>query len=494
MTAAFRLFFALFLSLLASHAVAQEIVYATPLAPVTLSELQTRGADDEPRERRVRQHERRDPLGLWLAGPMSGVASIPSAVPTIAPPPIVASFSSIREAGWVPADAAGAVGKEYVVGMTNAGVIVHKRNGEQVGASVPLYTFMAATPGDPNHDYYDPRIAYDASSDRWVMACIRNNGEHLMIAASRSGDPQGTWDRYQLRYDVFSRLTIDFLRMAVTRDTVMISALDGGTPYPTNVLSLRKTDLYAGAAAPLPIKTYRFDTRDVTPVEGVDSPIEYVMPSFFEVQRLDRYGSNFIVIVETTCAGCFYDIGAPQKGSTHEIFTGYSGVEAAVLRNGAMYVVGTVSVGTPRHLAVRWSKFNPESGKLLDSGFIDDPTGEMFYAFPSLAVNRAGEMLIGFCTFSRNQFASAGYAYRDPAGRVSTAGSIRMGESVLIGVGVTSQQPYERWGDYTTTVIDPIEDSAFWTIQMISQSGSTWRTWWAKIDTPASKQRAVRHR
>ena len=57
----------------------------------------------------------------------------------------------------------------------------------------------------------------------------------------------------------------------------------------------------------------------------------------------------------------------------------------------------------------------------------------------------------------------------------------------------------ERWGDYTTTLVDPVDDLSFWTVQEYANTpiGSTdrWATWWAyvPIAEKPGRGRAVRH-
>jgi hypothetical protein len=47
-----------------------------------------------------------------------------------------------------------------------------------------------------------------------------------------------------------------------------------------------------------------------------------------------------------------------------------------------------------------------------------------------------------------------------------------------------------RWGDYSATVVDPVDDQAIWTIQEYaaedvgsSASADRWGTWWGKAET-----------
>ena len=59
----------------------------------------------------------------------------------------------------------------------------------------------------------------------------------------------------------------------------------------------------------------------------------------------------------------------------------------------------------------------------------------------------------------------------------------RAGEDSYVGVLIPSGN---RWGDYSTTVVDPSDDRSFWTLQQFAapnvgggDAGSRWGTWWA---------------
>ena len=98
-------------------------------------------------------------------------------------------------------------------------------------------------------------------------------------------------------------------------------------------------------------------------------------------------------------------------------------------------------------------------------------------------------MLVGFSSYSENQFASASYAYRaaeDPPGTLRTERLFKAGEDSYFrdpGHGGTMA----RWGDYSGTVVDPINDRDFWTIQEYAApkdpvtGESQWGTWWAHV-------------
>jgi uncharacterized repeat protein (TIGR01451 family) len=134
--------------------------------------------------------------------------------------------------------------------------------------------------------------------------------------------------------------------------------------------------------------------------------------------------------------------------------------------------------GTATRSAVQWWQINP-NGTIQQRGRIDDPSGQIFYAYPSIAVNQLNDAFIGCARFSASTYPSADYALRshlDPTNTVQTP--------VLLKAGDAPYTRSDRWGDHTSTVTDPANDLDFWTIQEYAtsmNSQSRWGTWWGKV-------------
>jgi len=301
-----------------------------------------------------------------------------------------------------------------------------------------------------------------------------------LIAVSQNGDPRGVWTRYRITSSQF--LDIDFSRLALTRDTIVAVtyAFDG----PSFVTSIKKSELYA-LPATLPVKIYTGPFNAV-PVSGDESSIEYLLTddggTRIGIHRLDQLGTS-PKLVQGAYPWGRAETRAPQLGtSLRRIDTGFLDIEAAVIRAGVLYTVNATALSSPTRTSILWWKIDPENGKYLGGGMIDDPTGNKYYAYPSIAVNRAGGIMIGFSTFTPAQYPSAGYVYIDPLGAISNEGVLKAGESVTTS---------NRWGDYSTTVVNPLDDATFWTIQEAAAENH-WVAWWGKI-TIKAKARSARH-
>ena len=83
--------------------------------------------------------------------------------------------------------------------------------------------------------------------------------------------------------------------------------------------------------------------------------------------------------------------------------------------------------------------------------------------------------MVAFSAFSPSMYPSAAFSYIAPDGRWSAPSLLKNGEG-----------PYTigRWGDFTTTVVDPVDEATFWTTQVIALAPApypTWSTWWTQI-------------
>lgn len=465
-------------TLVAATALAQRVVPAERIGDVSVRELAARPSAP-PLARETRHAEKHHPAPA-LPGP-SGKARVvanATAAATIPAPAIALGFHAQTSKLVSPADSSGAAGPRHIVGLTNGGLSVHDRRGN-VLAQLWINQFW----GDPNNsnEYYDPRIAYDEANDRWIAMSVFEE-QSLMLGISATGDPLGTWFRYRLPLQ-----NVDFSRIALTRTDVVISTMH----FQGDVISdigemfvFPKDGFYSGAPT-LSSRGYVVRSSAV-PVDAPESNIAYTVEASDSELVIRRLGDpDFRAIADAGFQWEFsWDDYAPQLGTSIRLDTGYPEA-VAVIRKGALYVVHKIGLISAKGMrsSILWWKVNPVTGERLDSGTIDDPSGATQYAFPSIAVNRAGAALITYCSFSNTQFPSAGYVYRDAAGRVSAPAVLKN--------GVTAATMSERWGDYTTTVVDPLNGNDFWAATIYGKD-ATWGTWWANVKLAPGKTRSVR--
>ncbi|HYC60871.1 MAG TPA: hypothetical protein VEK79_15010 [Thermoanaerobaculia bacterium] len=433
-----------------------------------------------PPQARERRHEEPRVFGEHTRDGRRGVSTEAdpprlTTAATIAPPPIATGFPADSTGILSPADASGAVSKTHVVAASNIGITVLSRTGTRL-VSATLGQFWHGAGGGILDEVYDPRVLYDAAANRWVTVAI-DDAAAVLLGVSKSGDPTGEWIRYEIPVN-----GCDFTRLALTRDTILVSTLIDDANA-SAILSFQKAELYAGEED-LSIGNEFLD-GDAVPVHAPESNVEYVVSSGdshmilfrLDTQQFASFDSGFLWEYP-------FDDYSPA-GVTRALSIGFGDVQAAVLRDGWLYAVHRIGTSnhTPDGNALLWWKIDPTGARPHELGVINSPNGTV-YAYPSLAVNRKGGMVIGFCTFSATTFPSASFVYRDPAGRVSTPRVIATGDSRVAGT--------DRWGDYTTVVEDPLNGHDFW-IGQIRATRNSWETWWANVKVPLPKARSARH-
>lgn len=140
------------------------------------------------------------------------------------------------------------------------------------------------------------------------------------------------------------------------------------------------------------------------------------------------------------------------------------------MQNGTFWGVQTVDSGG--RAALRWFQIDANTNALLQEGLIADSNLDFYYG--SLAVNDFGDVVIGFSGSSESQFASS-YAVRgQTVSNVTTFDTPQ-----LLKAGVASYLRRDgngrnRWGDYSATLLDPIDPFTFWTFQEWVSAEDIW--------------------
>ncbi|MFN2512355.1 MAG: hypothetical protein ABR568_13045 [Pyrinomonadaceae bacterium] len=233
--------------------------------------------------------------------------------------------------------------------------------------------------------------------------------------------------------------------------------------------------------------TYRLTTITGTPAAPVLTPgTVKVRPGGGWTQA----GGNSLPQAMGTCAT------TPMKLESGDSFVRSN----VVFRNSSIWYPQTIGLPAARtaltvdRTAAQWTQLDT-GGNVIQGGRVEDPAatptnGGKWYSYPSISVNTSNDVLFGFSQFASNQFASAGYTYRD---HTDAAGTMRDPLIFKAGDDCYSKDfgsGRNRWGDYSHTMVDPTNDCNMWTIQeyakfqappTVGGSTSKWGTWWAKV-------------
>ena len=106
------------------------------------------------------------------------------------------------------------------------------------------------------------------------------------------------------------------------------------------------------------------------------------------------------------------------------------------------------------------------------------------YAFPCVAVNKNADVVISCSKFTTGTFPSAVVLIRRNGGPFYQT-TFKSGEDWYSRYD-NSNPPRNRWGDYTTAMVDPSDDNSVWVGAEYSKfktggNISQYGTWWAKM-------------
>lgn len=427
-------------------------------------------------------------------------------------PSLAASFPAMDDDGTAaPPDAAGAAGLHHLMAMTRSGVRVQDRTGT-VLSTMTLQSFWAPAGGPL--DVFNPRLAYDPWRHRWIAAAAanaRSSNSAVLVGVSATADPTGVWHLYKVDADPADLRWADFPILGFNKDWVVVSVNMFGlatAPMQVNIYAFNKTNLYDGGAGAY---TLLRDTDGsgfaLAPAMTADPalPVLYLVDDYDNLDAQLRVSRiNGPLGAETLTLGCAYVQGPatwqynfaadalPQAGTGRKIDAGDARILSCVYRNGSLWVAHTCFLPTanPTLCGAQWWQFTPE-GVLIQSGRLLDPSGQVFYAYPTLAVNQRNDMMLGFSRFSPTNFAAAAYAMRlaaDPPGTLRTEAPLKAGEGCY---NRANGRPSNLWGAYSQTTVDPADDLSLWTLQEYAAApvapcetanSGRWGLWWGQLD------------
>ncbi|MGE5175879.1 MAG: Calx-beta domain-containing protein, partial [Hyphomicrobiales bacterium] len=470
-----------------------------------------------------------------LATTAPGAIEAPQA-PTVASPAPTSSFMGLDDIPMadssyiiIPPDVGGAVGPRHCMAGFNNNYRVFDKSTGGVLSTLGTATFWAPS-GETNLlALTDPRTLYDPYNNRWiaVMQSFATGAGDILVGVSETDDPTGNWFLYRFA----TNASIDFPNVGFNKNWIVVSInrySNGGTFQRGITLIVNYPQARAGTGSGV-IVTQQPGTHFCTSPAVTYSATEDTL--FLVTHLSSSSGTYAIDTITGTAASPSYTAGgtltrpgggwgqpggqilpqsAPVSGTSAcsppcQIESQDAQVRSApVFRNGSLYYAQTIGLPATSytHTAVQWTRLSMPAGGFLDGGRIDDATatstnGGKWYAYTHIAVNSVGDFLIGYSQFSSAQHPAAGYSMHlagDAAGTVRDPVVYKAGDDYYhkdFGGG------RNRWGDFSTAQVDPIDDRSLWTLQEYAKprvntndgttgsNGSRWSSWWANVGGPA---------
>ena len=387
----------------------------------------------------------------------------------------------------------------------------------------------------------DPMVRYDRLSGRWFLSiidvpctnatCTTTAANRWMLAvsdaASSSAITAGTvWTFYFFQTDAAN--FCDYPSLGVDSQALYTGCnmfTSAGSYVGTNGFVIRKTSVLGGG--PLVQTTFAnmalgvgagpfaprgVDNYDPLSNEGYFIGVDNATFSTLMLRRVSTPGAtpaispNIPLTVPTTASSIPIQHFGNTGGNNGRIDSLDDRLFAAHIRNGRLWTshnirvsaAGVGSTAAQSREAVRWYELNgvrsTDNGGVLtivQSGTIFDTAATLAaartYSIPSVMVSGQGHAAFGFTT--------AGAPFRIDAATNGRLAGDALGTTQAVALYTASSTAYNppadpggaggrRWGDYSFTSLDPLDDMTMWTVQEYCNATNTYGARVAKLLAP----------
>ncbi len=486
--------------------------------------------------------ERTPVAGAELRTHDAALHSQPNA-PNVIPGPTLTfeGLADVDNLGLVnPSDSNADVGPNHIVETVNNRVRIYNKTGTPLTPPFLMSDVFAPLGGIcALINDGDPVVLYDRIADRWLLSqfaftATNTPPYHECVAISKNGDPTGEYflydfivdgnnfpdyphlgvwpDGYYMSTREFflgggfvgvGAVAFDRAKMLVGDPTAGIiqfqngdfsdsssgmlpSDHDGLLPPPAgapNVFAIYTSATFGDPEGDA-VRLFNFHADWVTPanstfLERSESPItvaafdprnpngrtdiEQPAPSV-AADRLDSIGDRLMHRVQYFNRG-----GVESLVTTHTVnVSGGAGTTAATHQAGIRYYEFRKSTPGGMYAVYDQATFSPDAG--------NGSTGTNRW-MGSAAIDNQGNLAVAYSASSTTLFPSIRYAGR----AFNETGGLLQGEATMFA-GLGSQQASgNRWGDYTSTMIDPSDDCTFWHTNEYYPAGLTQFNWHTRI-------------
>jgi Bacterial Ig domain len=430
---------------------------------------------------------------------------------------------SLNDAPFYPPDTQGDVGPTQFIAMVNGRVRSYdKTTGVADGtlnADTDVFWSSVMTPGD--NFTTDPHIRYDRLSGRWFAVMIDVPGgfgdveNRIMLAVSDGGTitastnfhfysiPEGVANEFA----DYPTLGIDKNALYIGTNQFKTSGTQGFSD--SNAYVVNKASLIAGSPTATNF-THVIGSDNVGPFtpQGVDNDDPNATNGYLIGVDNRDFGKLDLLTIANP-GGATPTLSMQQltvPATAYPLSIAASGVPipggatlddlddrlyAAQMQNGHIFTAHNIGVnssgvasGSPTRDGSRWYEINPgATPTLVQSGTVFDNSASSprSYWIPTVAVSRQGLLALGGSVAGAAHVPNAWYAARAPGEATGTVGGL----TEYTSSSASYSPPYNRWGDYSLTRVDPEDGMTLWTIQEYVRSTDVWGSRVAKLRAPA---------
>ncbi len=415
-----------------------------------------------------------------------------------------------------PPDTNGAVGAtQFVQWVNTAFAVYNKSTGALVMGPTAGNALWAGFGGgcQTNNDG-DIIAQYDKAANRWVLTQFSVSTTPFLqcVAVSTTSDATGTYNRYSFQEPNFN----DYPKLGVWPDGYYMSfnMFSGNTFVGARACALDSAAMRAGTAATQvcfqlsssfgSLLPSDLDGATAPPASSPDFYLNFGTNSLnlwkFHVDFTTPSNSTFtgpasIPVAAFTAACSGGGACIPQPNTRNQLD---SLADRLMYRLAYRNRAGTESLVVNHSVTVSGSKHSSVTGLRwyeLRVSRSPDPTGTLSvfqqstYSpdansrwMGSIAMDKVGDMALGYSVSSSSVFPSIRYTGRVPT---DALGTMEAENSILAGSG-SQTGSLHRWGDYSSMSVDPVDDCTFWyTTEYLQVTGSfNWSTQIASFKFP----------
>lgn len=431
----------------------------------------------------------------------------------------------LTDAPFYPPDTQGDVGPTQFIAMVNGRLRSYsKATGVADGAldaDPDSFWSSVMTPPTPDNFTTDPHIRYDRLSGRWFAVMIDVPGQvgdaenRIMLAVSDSGTITDATDfNFFFINEGVTNEFADYPTLGIDKNALYIGTnqfrTTGNMGFAgTNAYVINKASLIAGTPSATRFRAVSSATSagPFTP-QGVDNDDPAATNGYFIGVDNQSFGKLDILTISNpggatptmstqtlTVPATAFPLSATTGGVPIPGGANLDDLDdrlyAAQIQNGRIFTAHNIGVdasgaasSSPTRDGSRWYEVKPGSTPtLVQSGTVFDNSASSpkSYWIPSVAVSRQGILAIGGTVAGESHVPNAWYAARAPGDSAGTVGGLTEYTSSTASYA----PPFNRWGDYSLTRVDPDDGMTMWTIQEYVAADDVWGTRVAKLRAPA---------
>ncbi len=473
------------------------------------------------------------PQGPNLGGGLDSAVQSPLAPVAAAPTATGLSWDGVGVglAGFSPSsnppDVEGRVGAtQYVQWNNTSFAVFDKTNGALLYGPAAGNTLFQSLGGVcASHNDGDPVVSYDILAGRWIVSQFvvqapAGSASHQCIAVSQTQDATGAWYLYDFVTDTVN--FVDYPHTGVWPDAYYMTGhvfnAAGTALVAARVYAFERAAMLTGAAARMQsanLTTYGgsfqygflpADLDSLTPPPAGEA--EFVMgphPTTLTLTASTRVAVTWgavptIALTESTITNTTYSTAyctstgrlcVPQSGQTssaaldnikshfmYRLAYRNNGSQASPQESLVANIPVRGSTTNTTHDAIRWYEFRNSGNStatptIFQQSTFDPDTNYRWLG--SIAMDKDGNIALGYSRSSSTTFPSI---YIN--GRLSTDTINTMGTETLVQAGAGSQDANggNRWGDYSSMTLDPVDQCTFYyTNEYLKTTGSfNWST------------------